>query len=201
MFLFFGISLSCAAWYTLLPSNISSDAFAIQQKTIVDINGRAVDVRDNGVTADAVNLGLFSKILFNNVKVLVFCILFAFIYGVGAIFILTWNASVIGVAMGNFVKSKVGAYAASFGLINVAEYFSTFSMSIFRYFLHGGFEILAYFVGGLAGSIISVAVIRHDFATKKFEKVIFDSANLLIIALSLLFIGAILEVYVTPALF
>lgn len=193
MILFVGISFTCALWYVLLPAEVSSQAFSIQQQTISDINGR--------VTGDIVGSGLFSKILFNNIKVLVFCILFAFIYGVGAIFILTWNASVIGVAIGNFVRVKLSVYATSIGLYQAAGYFHTFSLGFLRYFIHGGFEVLAYFVGGLAGSIISVAVIRHDFATKKFEKIIFDSATLLIIAVALLLVGAIVEVYITPVLF
>ena len=35
-----------------------------------------------------------------------FCLLFSLIYGSGAIFILTWNASVLGTAIGNYIKSK-----------------------------------------------------------------------------------------------
>ena len=191
--LFLGITLACAIWYVFLPAETSANAFSVQQATINQINGR--------VTGFVLTDGLFFKIFLNNIKVLVFCILFAFLYGVGAIFILTWNASVIGVAVGNFVRTKMADIASTLGAFGAASYFHVFSLGMIRYFLHGGFEILAYFIGGLAGSIISVAIIRHDFATKKFEKVIFDSANLLMIAFVLLFIGAIVEVYVTPLFF
>ena len=62
-------------------------------------------------------------------------------------------------------------------------------------------EILAYFVAGLAGGIISSAVIRHDFGTKKYEKIILDSAVLLLISVVMIVVAAFLEVYVTPMFF
>ena len=36
-----------------------------------------------------------------------FCLLFAVFYGFGSIFILTWNASVIGTAMGTFAENEL----------------------------------------------------------------------------------------------
>ena len=119
-------------------------------------------------------------------------ILFAFIYGLGAIFILTWNASVIGTAIGIFVRSKT--IAGSSVLLSVP-------LGLYRYFLHGIPEILAYFVGGLAGGIISVAIINHDFGTKKFEKIILDSSELITLSLIILFVAALIECYITPLIF
>lgn len=75
------------------------------------------------------------------------------------------------------------------------------SIGLLRYSLHGVPEILAYFIGGLAGGIISIAVIRHDFGTKKFERILLDSSDLLITAVVVLLIAAIIEVFITPALF
>lgn len=193
MFMFLGITLSFTVWYVFLPEEVVQHTFFTQTQTIVDIS--------NKVTGTVTKTTLFSKIFLNNVKVLAFCILFAFLYGVGSIFVLVWNASVIGTAMGNFIRSHLSGYAQTFGFVSVAKYFHVFSLSLLRYIVHGTPEILAYFVGGLAGGIISIAVIRHDFRTKKFDKVIMDSADLLIIAIVLLFIAALLEVYVTPLLF
>jgi len=70
-----------------------------------------------------------------------------------------------------------------------------------RYIVHGIPEITAYFVAGLAGGIISVAVIRHDFGTDKFRKILMDSVDLIVIAILLLVFSAIVEVFVTPRLF
>lgn len=194
MFLFVGFTLAFAIWYVFLPSDLLQNAFSTQTQTILQIN--------SGVTGNAmIKFGVFSKILFNNIKVLIFCLLFAFLYGVGAIFILTWNASVIGVAIGNFVRTNISTLAETHNLFIVGNYLHIFSLGLLRYAIHGIPEILSYFVGGLAGGIISIAVIRHDFGTKKFEHIVLDSSELIILSLVLLFVGALLEVYVTPLLF
>ena len=147
------------------------------------------------------DLFVLSNIFFNNLKVLAFCILFSFFYGAGAIFILTWNASVISVAIGNVFRNGIGAYASSVGWSKVGAYFNVYSVSIARYMLHGVPEVLAYFVGALAGGIISVAIIRHDFRSQKFGKILLDTSDLLLIGVGILFLAAIMEVYLTPALF
>jgi len=194
LFLFFGFAVSFAMWYTFLPADLAQNAFSVQTQTITNIN--------SGVTGMAFqNFGIFTKIFFNNIKVLIFCILFAFIYGAGAIFILTWNASVIGAAIGNFIRTGISAEASILGLTGTAKYFHIFSLGLLRYSVHGIPEIGAYFIGGLAGSIISIAVIKHDIGTKKYENILLDSSDLVIIAIVVLFLAALLEVYVTPLLF
>ena len=192
--LFVGITLSVAFWYVFSPADLASNLFDVQQKTIAGIN--------TSVTGQAVQqFSLFTKIFFNNMKVLTFCLLFAFVYGVGAIFILTWNASVIGVAIGNVIRSNLAQLSGSVGLTKIGGYFNIISYSVLRYFIHGIPEIAAYFIGGLAGSIISIAMIRHDFRTKKFEHVILDSTDLIIISVLFLLVAALIEVYITPILF
>ena len=127
--------------------------------------------------------------------------MFSFIFGSGAIFIITWNASVIGTAMGNFIRTKLSAYASATGLVSVGDYLQAASLSLLRYFIHGIPEITAYFVAGLAGGILSVSIIKKEFGTKSFEKIILDVSTLLIIAILLIFVGALLEAYVTPLFF
>ncbi|MEA2037721.1 MAG: stage II sporulation protein M [Nanoarchaeota archaeon] len=187
VFLFLGITVSFTLWYVFLPSDLASTVFSVQTKTISDIN---TQITGQGIN----NYSLFSKIFFNNVKVLIFCIIFAFIYGSGAIFILTWNASVIGTAMGNFVRSNLTTASLS-------GYFQITSLSLFRYMIHGVPEILAYFVGGLSAGIVSIAIIRHDFRSDKFRRVLVDSADLLLLALGLLVVAGLVEVFITPLLF
>ena len=187
IFLFLGITISFTLWYIFLPADLTHTLFSIQTKTISDINTQ--------ITGQGINsLPLFSKIFLNNVKVLMFCLIFAFIYGFGAIFILTWNASVIGTAIGNFVRSNISTP-------NFVLYFQVTSLGILRYMLHGIPEILAYFVGGLSAGIISIAIIRHDFRSKKFQHVLLDSTDLLLLSLALLLIAALIETFVTPVLF
>lgn len=194
MFLFAGITVSCALWYTFLPANYTSIVFEKQSQTIDSINNLVSGSAPGQFT-------IFSKIFLNNIKVLAFATLFSFIYGAGAIFILTWNASVIGTAIGRFAKASIGSVAGSFGFTNVAAYFQTFSAGILRYAIHGIPEVMAYFYGGLAGGIISVAIVNHHYESEKFSRILFDASDLLIISIIFLFIAALLEVFVTPMLF
>ncbi len=193
MFLFAGIVFTCAAVYVFSPQEKIDALFSVQTQAIMDVNSR---VSGNVITPDALPL-----IFLNNLKVLIFCILFAFVYGVGAIFILVWNATVIGVALGDFIRSQLGSFSAVLGYTSVSHYFEAISLGVLRYATHGVFEILAYFIAGLAGGIISISVVRHNFGTTKFDKVLLDSTGLLIISLVVLFIGAVIEVYITPLFF
>lgn len=193
-FLFIGVTIAFGFWYTMLPQNLTEILFRTQTQTIAGINNYAA-----GNVVQASNL--FKVILLNNIKVMTFCVFFAFIYGFGAIFILTWNASVIGAAIGNFIRTRFESTAATMGFGKVASYFQFFSLSLTRYFIHGIPEIIAYIIAGLAGGIISMAVVRHDFGTKNFEKVLFDSSEMIIIALLILVAAAFMEVYITPILF
>ena len=191
--LFLGMIVAFSLWYTILPAQTANGLFKVQTQMIINLNQQ--------VTGNVANLTLFSKIFLNNLKVLIFCILFSFLYGAGAIFILTWNASVIGVAIGNFIRTHISTYASQLGLSNVSAYFYAASMGLMRYSLHGIPEILAYFIAGLAGGIISVAVIRHNYTTKSFERILVDSSDLIIGAIFILFVAAMIEVYITPIFF
>jgi uncharacterized membrane protein SpoIIM required for sporulation len=194
MWLFVGMSVAFMVWYAFLPSDMANSLFSAQRETINALNGRATGY----VAAD---VSMFMKIFLNNVRVVVFCVLFSFLYGAGAIFILAWNASIIGAAMGYIVRSSMAKLGEAFGLTNLVEYFQIFSYALLRYALHGIPEIAAYFVAGLAGGIISIAIIKHDMDTRKFEHIILDTADLLLIALLLTFIAGVLEVWVTPIFF
>ena len=193
LILFIGLSVAFAFWYVALPADMSNSVFKVQTQTIANLNQH--------VTGSIAQVSLMNKIFLNNVKVMIFCILFSFIYGSGAIFILAWNASVIGAAGGNFIKTHIAQYAGAAGLGKVAAYMYASSLSILRYSIHGVPEIAAYVVAGLAGGILSVAIIKGDYKTKSFERILLDVSDLIIIALFILFTAAILEVFVTPLFF
>ena len=120
-----------------------------------------------------------------NIYVLIFTLVFSLIFGAGVIFILAWNASVIAAAIGIFSKAQ----------------FANFPISISRYMIHGIPEIGSYFIVALAGGMFSSAVIRHEMGTEKFWQVLQDCLNLIIVAVIVLLIAALIEVYITPALF
>lgn len=193
MCLFIGASVAFAFWYTALPAHMSQSLYAAQSQTIISLNQK--------VTGNVFDVDILSRIFLNNVKVMVFCIIFSFVYGTGAIFILMWNASVIGVALGNFFRTNMAQYAGAVGWDAVSSYLYVMSLSVLRYAIHGIPEILAYVIGGLAGGIISVAIVRKDYKTDNFERIVLDASDLVLIAMAVLFVAALLEVYVTPLFF
>lgn len=191
--LFLGLTIAFSFWYVVLPAETSNSVFKIQTQTIASLNQQ--------VTGSIAKFNLLNRIFLNNIKVLIFCILFSFIYGSGAVFILTWNASVIGAAAGNFIRTHLAQYAGAVGFAKVSSYFYASSLSILRYSIHGVPEILAYFVAGLAGGILSVAIIKKDFGTKRFERILLDSSDLILISVFILFVAALIEVFITPIFF
>lgn len=190
VFIFLGILISYSIWFILLPTETVSTLFATQTTTIRQIN--------SNIAGHVVHSGYFGAILSNNLKVLTFCILFSFIYGAGAIFILTWNASVIAAAIGNTARGIISKLAVATGLPGAAGYFHAFSLGLLRYLVHGIPEVVAYFFGGLAGGIISVAIVKHEFGSEKFNMTMKDSLALIILSVICLVIAAVLEVWVTP---
>jgi uncharacterized membrane protein SpoIIM required for sporulation len=197
LFLFIGTTIAFVIWYVVLPTSMSQVMFKQQITTIAQINSPVTA----NVVGNAAGTSLFNKIFFNNIKVLIFCIIFAFFYGAGAIFILTWNSSVVAAAIGNVIKIGFVKYAAGTGLAKTAAATQTVSYAFSRYFIHGLPEMLAYMVAGLAGGIISAAVINKHLESDRFQKIIMDVSSLLVIAIAILFIAAVVEAYVTPVLF
>lgn len=195
MFLFLGFVVSFSLWYILMPQAFSSQVFSVQEETIKCINSVGVQ----GCLSDPANS--FFRIFLNNLKVLAFVLIFAFFYGAGSIFILAWNATVVAVAIGIFVRNSISSAAASLGLSAVSSYFTSYSLGLFRYLTHGSLEILAYFIAALAGGIISVAVARHNFNSTSFRRVLSDSVDLIALSVGALFLAAIVEAFVTPMFF
>ncbi len=191
MWLFMGFVVGFAFWYILLPTTTS---FSAQIETYCLINRPSnfdscvtqfgAD-KGSATTAFASNGERLFLIFANNIYVLIFTIVFSLVFGAGAIFVLAWNASVIAAAIGIFTKSDLGLLP----------------LALARYMLHGIPEIAAYFVAALAGGILSIAVIRHEAGTDRFWEILQDTLNLIIIAVVILFIAALLEVFVTPLFF
>lgn len=192
IYLFLGMSLAIAMWFIALPSSMLNDLFHIQLNTIKEIN---LSLSSGG----AVFSSFFSAILANNLKVLAFSILFSFIYGAGAMFILAWNASVIGVAIGDAIRSSLAAASkVTGGAIGFVNYSSAVSVGLFRYLIHGVPEILAYFIGALAGGMLSIAIAHQEFNTDKFRTTSKNVMLLVGFAALLLILAALIEVTISP---
>jgi hypothetical protein len=191
-YLFLGMSLAIATWFVILPSSMLNNLFHVQLNTIKEIN---LSLSSGGATFSS----FLPAILANNLKVLAFSVLFSFIYGAGAMFILAWNASVIGVAIGDAIRSSLAAASRiAGGGIGFVNYSSAISVGLFRYLLHGVPEILAYFIGALAGGMLSIAVVHQEFDTDKFRKTSRDVVCLVGLAAVLLTVAALVEVSISP---
>ena len=78
------------------------------------------------------------------------------------------------------IKSNLANVAQLSGINQFFGYILLLGVGLVRYLIHGIPEILAYFVGALAGGIISFGIIKKDFKGSKIEKIILDSADLLL---------------------
>ncbi|MGB9675013.1 MAG: stage II sporulation protein M [Candidatus Nanoarchaeia archaeon] len=186
---FLGVVFAVVFWYVLLPANLIQELFNQQLATIRTMN--------LAFTGSAIK-SAFLAILANNIKVLFLSFLFAFLFGPGALFIITWNASVIGVAIGNKIRMAFATLYSANVNNAVVHYTNIISASILRYLTHGILEILAYFISILAGMLLSIAVLEKDTdARKTMRKTVFDVVGLLLLALGIIIIAGIIEVYVS----
>lgn len=194
MFLILGVTLAFVAFYVFSPQDVTNTVFKLQQEAVINVNQNIQAALTGGMT----RIDLFERILVNNLKVLFFCLVFSFLYGSGAMFILTWNASVVAVAIGSLFKMEIIKGASIVGLSTIPVYFGVATFSFFRYMTHGLFEMAAYFVAGLAGGIISIALIKHSL---RKHRVLADSLYLVLISIGLLILAGFVEVFITPIFF
>jgi uncharacterized membrane protein SpoIIM required for sporulation len=187
-FMFLGLVVAFTLLYVFLPLNAVMRVFDVQTKIMFF---------PNSVSGSSTQFTFFKAIFFNNIRVTLFSFLLAFLYGAGAVFIFSWNASIIAVAIGNLIRYKLNEITASLGFISISNYLQVFYIGFLRYITHGVLEMIAYFIGGLAGGIISVAVINHDFGTEKFNQIVQDASYLFVISLIVLIAAAFVEVYIS----
>ncbi|MEA1925152.1 MAG: stage II sporulation protein M [Candidatus Altiarchaeota archaeon] len=194
--LFLGMVVAYTLWYIILPVDMEENLFSFQINEINRIRATSTSGDITGFNQESRN-NLFI-ILENNFRVWVFCIIFSFLYGSGAILILTLNASIVGVAIGIAIRNALVRYAPMGHIDFLYNYFGSFSIS-FCYLIHGIPEISAYFLGALGGGIISVAVARHGVKIRKeFIDVTIDSIDLVVLSAVILLLAGVIEVYLTP---
>lgn len=178
LFLFLGYVFSFTFWALVLPEAKISIVFNLQSSVVEGI-------RTNALTGNANTGNNFFLILINNFKVLLFSLIFAFFYGAGSLFVLVWNASVMGFVIGSLARENLG-------IISLPVAFA-------RYFLHGIPEMIAYLTAVVAGGIIYIAVWRGDFLKKgRLKKLFIDTILLVSISIVLLIIAAAIEVFISP---
>lgn len=190
MWLFLGFIIAFSFWHIILQD---ANLLNFQIQTYCRMNNptnveSCITQYSPGIgetTGAAIKEMRFLSIIQNNIYVIIFTLIFSLIFGAGAIFILVWNASVIAAAIGIFTKYTL----------------SQIPSGIFRYMIHGLPEVSAYFIAALAGGMFGVGILRHGIKNKKFLKVFQNVISLLFIAILIIIISAIIEVYFTPMLF
>lgn len=162
---FGGVILALSVTYILLPDNIAQYIFRDQINEINVIRGHFAF------------FDTLERIVLNNIGVLLLSFLLSFLFGAGAIFILSWNASILATAIGMAAKSLGG--------------FTALPIAVMVFFPHGSLEILAYFIGAVSGGLISAAITRRR--SRQFWFIVRDSILLLVISMTILFIAGIIE--------
>lgn len=165
LFYFAGLTLAFSIMSFFLPS----DFFHVQLSKINELHA---------ITGSFSQNSSFITILFNNLQVMFISFLFSFIFGAGAVFIIIWNASVLGVYVGQLSKSLWHIPIVSLSFLP-----------------HGIPEIAGYLCAGLAGGILSAVILRKN-TTKVFEIVVFDCIKILLLGVFLIIVGAGIEAFI-----
>lgn len=173
--LFLGFLFAFIFWILVLPEPTVSTLFSLQKANVPQIQE---------ITGNTVYYNTFSAIFFNNIRVMFLSLLFALFYGAGAIFILAWNASILGFVIGNLVKNVWGLAALP--------------IAVTKYFVHGIPEMFAYFAAALAGGILFVALLRGEIGGDKARRMFFDFFILIGAAILILIGAALIETFISP---
>ncbi|MDO8339516.1 MAG: stage II sporulation protein M [Candidatus Burarchaeum sp.] len=188
IFFFIGTALSFAFWASILPIGVSDSMFSELKAELSLVQG--------AVTPPALTYAgsPFEFILTRNLLVFALMILFSFIYSIGSIFLLTWNAALLGMFMEQSVRTQMLLISQQFGLFAYPVAFVMGSVAgLLSVLPHGIFELSAFFIASLAGGILSVALERGTYRRQCFWCIIQDASKLFILALVLLVIGAAIE--------
>ena len=178
IFLFLGIFLVFSFFSLLLPSLTTNYIFENQ-----------INVLYGSKTGGAIfSKALFVDIFQNNLSVLILCFIAAFVFGDGAIFLITWNASVWGTIFGNIAKT------ASLNVAGNPFYYFFIILAIV--FPHMILEAFSYISSATAGGIISKGLLKEKTTSKKFRTLLKNTVLLVIFAVVILLIAVVIETYV-----
>jgi uncharacterized membrane protein SpoIIM required for sporulation len=180
-YLFAGIMLCFAFFSMILPVQGSSYIFAAQYSLLG--------------TASADQLysnGDFFSIFLNNLVVLVVCLVTSFLFGIGTIylFVVIWNASVIGVIFG--LVAKQTAVAATHSPILI------FFFILIAALPHIVVEIASYLLAGITGENLSNYLFFNDTKKKHYFSIIQASILTVLVSIVLLIIGSLIEISFAP---
>ncbi len=194
VWIFIGIIVAFSIYYALVSPADRPVLFSEQIKSFCAISGTdscvgGVPLSVSGMAAsfgfeacmsNNSNVASCTWFIFtNNFEVLVLTVLLSLLYGVGAIFMIAWNASILGVFFGEMLA--VGNLSKGLGLFH--------GLLIG----HGPPELLGYVFGALAGAILSAMVARGDYSSHHSGIIIKDVVFLSGLAIFSVAYGAVTE--------
>jgi len=122
----------------------------------------------------------FMGLVSYNILVAVVCFVLSLFYGAGALFLITLNASVFSTFI-LFIIRNIGKMPSLLGL----------------FLIHLIPELSGFLVAAIAGGVVSRAIMHERFRSRGFANVMKDALVLFLIAVSLIVVGALLELFVT----
>jgi len=122
-----------------------------------------------GLSSSAVSDAGFQSVLMNNLGVFFVALLLALVIGSAGAFVLTWNASVLGVFL--------------------AEIASTDPFLALSYIPHASLEMIGFITAGLSGTLVSAAIYRKDFSRDRWMNYV----RLILLGLLFVLLGAFVE--------
>ena len=164
-YLFFGMAVSFAIWFSILPASFTSILF--KEQLLKFTVGYFTFQRAE----------LFAIVL-NNIGLMFFFFLMSLFYGAGSMFLLAWNASILGTMWGNTIKGALSVISTGEAVVN--------TLLAFPYLFP---EVAAYFFAAIAGGILSLNINKKQ----KFDKVFGESILLLLTSAGLIIVSGIIE--------
>ncbi len=182
LFLFLGILVVYSFGTMMLPAFETNTLFREQLEIRLGqgFAGQAV--------ASSAVVDLFWSLLSNNFMVMMACFILALLTGDGAIFLITWNASVWGTIFGYTAKTASNYSGESAFLV-----FGKIMAIVTPHMLIEG---VCYFLAAIAGALISKDVILEEFASDRFMEVFGFNLYILLFSVIFLLLGAGVEAWV-----
>ena len=194
VFVFIGVILAFTTVYIVFPAEVNQVVFEEQINSFcwlqpdactggvpLSITGNATGSSLSYCTDKTMqDPFMCSFVIFeNNAKVLIFIIILSLLYGAGAIYIIAWNASILGLFFGEMILTL--------------EYGKAFSFALAMIIGHGAAELMAYVFGALAGAVLSAMISRGQFLSHEFSTILKDVLFLALLGLFSVAYGSLAE--------
>jgi uncharacterized membrane protein SpoIIM required for sporulation len=169
---FIGNFISIFVIALFAPQTFVESAFAQQLADIAAVSA---------ISGAAVSgTSLLSPIIQNNLRVIIFAFALSFLFATGALFILSWNASILAIFLASLLRQGL---------------YTTFIARTVGILPHAPIEMGAYFLAGIAGGMLSAGMIREKMNGPEFKLILRDSLALFAIGIAAIVLGGFVEVY------